>query len=83
MRFPRHTNLVKILFGQRVGGSAEQAIVFTGLLVALGIKCRICKDLVSRRAWTEFWDDESDKWVHVDVAYQIFDNPLVYEKEWE
>ena len=62
-------NPIKIL-DTRAGRCAEWTIAFTQMCVALGYKTRICEDLINH-VWTEVYINCLNKWVHVDVSYEI------------
>jgi peptide-N4-(N-acetyl-beta-glucosaminyl)asparagine amidase len=33
--------------------------------------------------WTEVWDDEKKRWVHVDPSEKRIDDPFMYERDWK
>jgi peptide-N4-(N-acetyl-beta-glucosaminyl)asparagine amidase len=33
--------------------------------------------------WTEVWDNETERWIHVDPSEKKIDDPLMYERDWK
>jgi peptide-N4-(N-acetyl-beta-glucosaminyl)asparagine amidase len=47
----------------------------------LGFEARFVVDW-TERVWSEFWSEEQTRWIHVDAAENLFDDPLAYESLW-
>jgi hypothetical protein len=77
----RHNDPWEILaYGK--GRCGEFSILFTALCLAHDYKARIILDL-SDHVWSEVWDDEQKRWVHVDPSEKRIDDPEMYERDWK
>ena len=77
----RHNDPLEILaYGK--GRCGEFSILFTALCLAHDYKARIVLDL-SDHVWSEVWDDEQKRWVHVDPSEKRIDDPEMYERDWK
>lgn len=77
----RHNNPLEILaYGK--GRCGEFSILFTALCLAHNYRARIILDL-SDHVWSEVWDDQQKRWVHVDPTEKRFDDQKMYERDWK
>jgi hypothetical protein len=77
----RHNNPLEILaYGK--GRCGEFSILFTALCLAHDYRARIVLDL-SDHVWSEVWDDEQERWVHVDPSEKRVDDPEMYAQDWK
>jgi peptide-N4-(N-acetyl-beta-glucosaminyl)asparagine amidase len=77
----RHNDPLEILaYGK--GRCGEFSILFTALCLAHNYQARIILDL-SDHVWTEVWDAEQKRWVHVDPSEKRIDDPKMYERDWK
>jgi hypothetical protein len=77
----RHNNPLEIIaYGK--GRCGEFSILFTALCLAHNYPARIILDL-SDHVWSEVWDDEQKRWVHVDPSEKRIDDPKMYERDWK
>jgi hypothetical protein len=77
----RHNDPLEILdYGK--GRCGEFSILFTALCLAHNYQARIILDL-SDHVWTEVWDDEQKRWVHVDPSERRIDDPEMYVRDWK
>jgi hypothetical protein len=77
----RHNDPLEILdYGK--GRCGEFSILFTALCLAHNYQARIILDL-SDHVWTEVWDDEQKRWVHVDPSERKIDDPEMYVRDWK
>jgi len=77
----RHNNPLEIIdFGK--GRCGEFSILFTALCLAHGYRARLILDM-SDHVWTEVWDDNQERWIHVDPSEKRIDDPLMYERDWK
>jgi hypothetical protein len=77
----RHNDPLEIIaYGK--GRCGEFSILFTALCLAHDYKARIILDL-SDHVWSEVWDDEQKRWVHVDPTEKRIDDPEMYERDWK
>jgi hypothetical protein len=77
----RHNDPLEIIaYGK--GRCGEFSILFTALCLAHDYRARIILDL-SDHVWTEVWDDEQKRWIHVDPSEKRIDDPKMYERDWK
>jgi hypothetical protein len=77
----RHNDPLEIIaYGK--GRCGEFSILFTALSLAHDYRARLILDL-SDHVWTEVWNDEQNRWVHVDPSEKRFDDPEMYERDWK
>jgi len=77
----RHYDPLEILaYGK--GRCGEFSVLFTALCLAHGYRARLILDM-SDHVWTEVWDDEQKRWVHVDPSEKRIDDPKMYERDWK
>lgn len=77
----RHEDPLEIIAYGR-GRCGEFAILFTALCLAHNYRARLILDM-SDHVWTEVWDAEEERWVHVDPSRRKIDDPLMYERRWK
>jgi transglutaminase-like putative cysteine protease len=77
----RHNDPFKIIEYGR-GMCREFSVLFTAACLANGYRARIILDL-SDHAWTEVWNAEERRWVHVDPSEKRIDDPEMYERDWK
>jgi hypothetical protein len=77
----RHNNPLGILAYGR-GRCGEFSILFTAVCLAHGYRARIILDM-SDHVWSEIWDGQRKRWVHVDPSESRIDDPLMYERDWK
>ncbi len=76
----RHNDPREILAYGR-GRCGEFSILFTSLCLAHNYRARLLLDM-SDHVWTEVWDKETRRWVHIDPSEKKIDDPLMYERDW-
>ncbi len=77
----RHSNPFGIIkYGQ--GKCREFSILFAAVCLANGYRARLILDM-SDHAWTEVWNTNLDKWIHVDPSEKKIDDPQMYERDWK
>lgn len=77
----RHNNPIEIIaFGK--GKCGEFSILFTSVCLAHNYRARLILDM-SDHVWTEVWDNEQERWIHVDPSEKKIDDPLMYERDWK
>lgn len=77
----RHNDPMEILvYGK--GRCREFSILFTALCLAHNYRARLVLDL-SDHVWTEVWNEEERRWVHVDPSEKRIDDPKMYERDWK
>lgn len=77
----RHNDPLEIIdYGK--GRCGEFSILYTALCIAHGYRARLILDM-SDHVWTEVWDDEQGRWVHVDPSEKRIDDPKMYERDWK
>jgi hypothetical protein len=69
----RHNDPLEIIAYGR-GRCGEFSILFTALCLAHNYRARIVLDL-SDHVWTEVWDNEQERWIHVDPSEKRIDDP--------
>jgi transglutaminase-like putative cysteine protease len=77
----RHNDPKEILTYGR-GRCGEFSILFTALCLAHDYRARLILDM-SDHVWTEVWDSEEKRWVHVDPSEKRIDDPFMYERDWK
>ena len=76
----RHNEPLEIIaFGK--GRCGEFSILFSALCLAHSYRARLILDM-SDHVWTEVWDDNQERWIHVDPSEKRVDDPLMYERGW-
>jgi len=77
----RHNDPMEIIaYGK--GRCGEFSILFTALCLAHKYRARLILDM-SDHVWTEVWDDERKRWIHLDPSSKKIDDPLMYERDWK
>ena len=77
----RHNDPLEIIaYGK--GRCGEFSILYTALCLAHNYRARLILDL-SDHVWTEVWDDEKKRWVHVDPSEKRIDDPKMYVRDWK
>lgn len=77
----RHNEPLEIIkFGK--GRCGEFSILFTALCLAQKYRARLVLDM-SDHVWTEVWDNQQERWIHVDPSEKRIDDPLMYERDWK
>jgi len=77
----RHNDPMEILAYGR-GRCGEFSILFASLCLAHWYRSRLILDM-SDHVWTEVWDDEQKRWIHVDPSEKRIDDPFMYERDWK
>ena len=80
VRFPRCNNPI-ILLDTRTGRCSEWSNLFGAILYTCGFKVRLINNFEDH-VWNEFYNQEEERWVHLDSCEQAYDTPLVYEQGW-
>jgi transglutaminase-like putative cysteine protease len=77
----RHSDPLEILaYGQ--GRCSEFSVLFTALCLAHNYRARLIMDM-SDHVWTEVWNSQQKRWVHVDPSEKRIDDPMMYERDWK
>jgi transglutaminase-like putative cysteine protease len=77
----RHNDPLEIIaYGK--GRCGEFGILFTALCLAHNYRARLILDMTDH-VWTEVWDNETERWIHVDPSEKKIDDPLMYERDWK
>ncbi|MDH5450553.1 MAG: hypothetical protein OEX77_06600 [Candidatus Bathyarchaeota archaeon] len=77
----RHNDPIEILtYGK--GRCGEFSILFTALCLAHDYRTRLILDM-SDHVWTEIWNENQNRWVHVDPSEKRIDDPQMYERSWK
>jgi len=77
----RHSDPLEILaYGQ--GRCSEFSVLFTSLCLAHNYRARLILDM-SDHMWTEVWNPQQKRWVHVDPSEKKIDDPEMYERDWK
>ena len=77
----RHSDPLEILaYGQ--GRCSEFSVLFTALCLAHNYRARLILDM-SDHVWTEVWDPQQKRWIHVDPSEKRIDDPEMYERDWK
>jgi hypothetical protein len=77
----RHNDPMEIIAYRR-GRCGEFSILFTSVCLAHNYRARLVLDL-SDHVWTEVWNSQERRWVHVDPSEKRIDDPLMYERDWK
>jgi len=77
----RHNDPLEILAYGR-GRCSEFSVLFTAICLAHNYRARLILDM-SDHVWTEVWDNEQKRWVHVDPSEKRIDDPKMYERDWK
>jgi len=77
----RHNDPMEILAYGR-GRCGEFSILFTSLCLAHFYRARLILDM-SDHVWTEVWDEQKGRWVHIDPSEKRIDDPFMYERDWK
>jgi len=77
----RHNDPVDILACGR-GRCGEFSILFTALCLAHNYRARLILDM-SDHVWTEVWNEQQKRWIHVDPSEKRIDDPYMYERDWK
>ena len=80
VRFPRCNNPI-ILLETRTGRCSEWSNLFGAILYTCGFKVRLINNFEDH-VWNEFYNEEEQRWIHLDSCEQAYDTPLVYEQGW-
>ncbi|XP_032519724.2 peptide-N(4)-(N-acetyl-beta-glucosaminyl)asparagine amidase [Danaus plexippus] len=78
--FPRYNNPITLLRTRR-GRCGEWANCFTLMCRALGYDTRYVYDTTDH-VWCEVFDQDSQRWLHVDPCEGCLNAPLMYEHGW-
>lgn len=77
----RHTDPLTILkYGK--GRCGEYSILYTTLCLAHGYRARIVLDMTDH-VWTEIYDTDKNRWIHIDPSEKRIDDPKMYERDWK
>lgn len=77
----RHNDPMEIIAYRR-GRCGEFSILFTSVCLTHNYRARLVLDL-SDHVWTEVWNSQERRWVHVDPSEKRIDDPLMYERDWK
>ena len=80
VRFPRCNNPI-ILLETKTGRCSEWSNLFGAILYTCGFKVRLINNFEDH-VWNEFYNEEDQRWVHLDSCENAYDTPLVYEQGW-
>ena len=80
IRFPRYNNPLKLL-ETRTGRCGEWANLFGCILNAVGFKTRFINNFEDH-VWNEYYNENEERWIHVDSCEEAYDTPLMYEQGW-
>jgi hypothetical protein len=80
-RITRYNDPISIL-NHGKGRCAEYSILFTAFCLAHGYRARVVLDLTDH-VWTEVWNPEQKRWIHVDPSEKRIDDPKMYERKWK
>jgi hypothetical protein len=77
----RHNEPLEIIdFGK--GRCGEFSILFTALCLTHNYRARLILNM-SDHVWTEVWDDNQERWIHVDPSEKRIDDSLMYKRDWK
>jgi transglutaminase-like putative cysteine protease len=77
----RHSDPLEILaYGH--GRCSEFSVLFTALCLAHNYRARLILDM-SDHVWTEVWNPQEKRWVHVDPSEKKIGDPKMYERDWK
>lgn len=79
--FPRYNDIAKLLV-TRSGRCGEFANCFTFLCRCLGYDARYIYATCDH-VWTEVYNHQKKRWIHIDPSENVFDSPLMYEHGWK
>ena len=80
IRFPRCNNPI-ILLETKTGRCSEWSNLFGAILYTVGFKVRLINNFEDH-VWNEFYNEEEQRWIHLDSCEEAYDTPLVYEQGW-
>ena len=80
VRFARYNKTIKLL-ETRTGRCSEWSNLFGGILYTCGFKTRLINNFEDH-VWNEFYNEEEQRWIHIDSCEEAYDTPLVYEQGW-
>ena len=80
VRFPR-CNDPLILLDTKTGRCSEWSNLFGAILYTCGFKVRLINNFEDH-VWNEFYNEEEERWIHLDSCEEAYDTPLVYEQGW-
>jgi hypothetical protein len=69
------------IIGYGKGRCGEFSILFTALCLAHNYRARLILDM-SDHVWTEVWNEDERRWIHVDPSEKRIDDPFMYERDW-
>ncbi len=78
-KIERHNDPLEILAYGR-GRCGEFSILFTSLCLAHNYRARLILDM-SDHVWTEIWNEQQKRWVHIDPSEKRIDDPYMYERD--
>lgn len=77
----RHNDPLEIIdYGK--GRCGEFSILYTALCLAHNYRARLILDMTDH-VWTEVWNVNQKRWVHVDPSEKRIDDPKMYERDWK
>lgn len=79
----KRSRSLKYLINTRSGRSDEAALLFAAILNVFEYKTRIVSNIEEDHAWVEYYSDTRGAYIHVDPSENVYDRPLVYERDWE
>ena len=80
VRFPRCNNPI-ILLETKTGRCSEWSNLFGAILYTCGFKVRLINNFEDH-VWNEFYNEEEQRWIHLDSCEEAYDTPLLYEQGW-
>ena len=80
VRFPRCNNPI-ILLETKTGRCSEWSNLFGAILYTCGFKVRLINNFEDH-VWNEFFNEEEQRWIHLDSCEEAYDTPLLYEQGW-